>query len=183
MIWWMQLTSLTPSQLPALEILARQCFTETFGRLYSPEDLEHHLSTTCSAEYLAESLAQGDTVLVLTGEDGTLAGYAKYGAVGLPLPAPPHPDDREIHRLYIAAAYHGQQLGARLIEAMLNDPAMQRAPAIYLSVWSGNHRAQRFYHHYGFRHAGDYTYYVGNHADDEYIFRRQRDFHCLLPAE
>lgn len=167
----MTIKVLIPNQLPVLETLARQCFTETFGHLYTPEDLAHHLQTTCSADYFADALGKGDTILAAE-EAGELIGYAKYGHVGLPLKTSPHPNDREIHRLYVLASHHGKKLGAALMQAMLDDPEMQQAPAIYLGVWSENHKAQRFYAHYGLKHFDNYTYYVGKHADDEYIMRR-----------
>jgi diamine N-acetyltransferase len=158
-----------PHQLSALEILARKAFSETFAHLYTPEDLEHHLRTTCSAEFFAASLEKGDTILIAE-ESGALVGYAKFGGMGLPVQHGPH--DREIHRLYVLRSHQGTGLGHRLMQAMLE--ALCEAPILYLGVWSGNHKALKFYARYGFEHCGNYTYYVGTHADDEYILRRMR---------
>lgn len=162
---------ITTAELPSLAALAQQCFTETFGHLYSTKNLQHHLDTTCSAEFFANELAKGREVLIAE-ENGKLVGYAKFGAVGVPLKTPPHPDDRELQRLYVLATHHGKQIGSRLMEAVLADPAMQKAPALYISAWSENFKAHRFYARYGFEHFDNYTYYVGDHADDEFILRR-----------
>lgn len=158
-------------ELSALEELARQCFVETFGHLYKSEDLEQHLSNTCSIEYFAEALSQGDKILIMK-EGDALVGYAKYGHVRLPLKTLPDKNDREIHRLYVLASQHGKQLGGQLMEAMLADSQMQIAAVIYLGVWSENNKAQRFYQRYGFERCSEYIYYVGNHADDEFIMKR-----------
>ena len=43
---------------------------------------------------------------------------------------------------------------------------------VWLGVWSGNGRAQRFYGRYGFSQVGDYDYPVGETRDHEFILRR-----------
>ena len=43
---------------------------------------------------------------------------------------------------------------------------------IWIGVWSENHRAQAIYSRAGFSKVGDYHFMVGDHRDDEYIFRR-----------
>lgn len=41
-----------------------------------------------------------------------------------------------------------------------------------MGVWSGNHKAQRFYRAYGFDKVGEYGFPVGAWTDHEFIFRR-----------
>jgi len=43
---------------------------------------------------------------------------------------------------------------------------------IYIGVWSGNHKAQRFYARHGFRVVGGYEYVVGDTRDQELIMSR-----------
>ncbi len=43
---------------------------------------------------------------------------------------------------------------------------------IWIGVWSESHRAQAIYSRAGFSKVGDYHFMVGDHRDDEYIFRR-----------
>lgn len=167
----MMIRSVTTADLPPLEALAQHCFTDTFGHLYSAKNLQHHLDTTCTAAYFAHELAEGNQILVAE-ENGSLIGYAKFGHVSVPLKTPPHADDRELQRLYVLATHHGKHIGSKLMDAVLADPAMQKAPALYISAWSENFKAQRFYARYGFTHFDNYTYYVGDHADDEFILRR-----------
>jgi ribosomal protein S18 acetylase RimI-like enzyme len=45
------------------------------------------------------------------------------------------------------------------------------AKTLYLSVWENNHRAQRFYQRYGFKHLGEHKFMVGNSADRDFIWR------------
>ena len=45
------------------------------------------------------------------------------------------------------------------------------AEQIWLSVFSENHRAKRFYERYGFADQGPYAFMVGNHADEDRLYR------------
>jgi ribosomal protein S18 acetylase RimI-like enzyme len=47
------------------------------------------------------------------------------------------------------------------------------AGEMFLTVYTDNHRARRFYERHGFEYIGPYTYMVGNHADEDIIMRLQ----------
>ena len=47
----------------------------------------------------------------------------------------------------------------------------RRADELYLSVFTDNHRARRFYDRYGFTFVQTYEFVVGSHADEDHILR------------
>ena len=49
--------------------------------------------------------------------------------------------------------------------------ARTRGDELYLSVFSENHRARRFYERYGFEAVGRYDFMVGTHADEDIVMR------------
>ena len=49
--------------------------------------------------------------------------------------------------------------------------ARERASILYLSVFVENDRAQAFYRRYGFVDVGRNAFRVGNHVDEDRIFR------------
>lgn len=158
-----------PADVPALAALASATFRETFGHLYSHDDLEAHLAAKCSEAFFSAALEEPDTHILIAWEGSEPVGYIKWGALELPADAPP-PGSREIHRLYVVASHQRSGLGRRLMEqAML---ACADAPAIYLGVWEHNHKAQRFYAGYGFTHAGEHAYPVGTQIDRDLIWVR-----------
>src|SRR3546814_18027384 len=53
----------------------------------------------------------------------------------------------------------------------------RRADYLYLSVFTENERARRFYEKYGFETEGTYAFMVGNHADEDIVMRL-----TLLPS-
>lgn len=155
--------------LPELAALARQTFRETFGHLYSKEDLKSHLATKCSQAYFREAMYDPDNHIVVAWDGERAVAYVKWGKLELPQPDAPT-GSREIHRLYVDARYQGKKLGRALFEHALQ--ACANAPAVYLGVWEHNEKAQTFYASYGFEHAGEHTYYVGTSADRDLIWVR-----------
>ncbi len=162
-----QLVTASLADVGVISDLACRCFTETFGHLYTPQDLNTHLVTTCSAAFFAKALDEGNGILLAL-DHGAPVGYAKYGKIGLPIAHTS--EERELHRLYVLASHHRQGIGQKLMLSALD--ALKAAPAIYLGVWEENLKAQAFYSRYSFEIHAEYTYYVGNHADRELIMRK-----------
>jgi ribosomal protein S18 acetylase RimI-like enzyme len=79
---------------------------------------------------------------------------------------------REIHRLYLLPDYQSGGRGARLMEVAMRWLERDRPRRIWLGVFSGNPRAQRFYERLGFRKVGEHTFKVGERIDHEFTYRR-----------
>ena len=148
-------------------------FVDGFGLPYSAQDLAGFLEQAHSRTAFLKMLADPVQKLwVAESTTGQALGYAAAGPCRLP-----HPDvaigDAEIKRLYLRADAHGTGLAGRMMEVALKgiDPAGTRT--VWLGVWSGNDRAQRFYARYGFEKAGEYDFKVGATVDREFIMRRR----------
>ena len=50
-------------------------------------------------------------------------------------------------------------------------PASAAPTDLFLSVFTDNHRARRFYERYGFEAEGTYAFMVGTHADEDIVMR------------
>lgn len=136
---------------------------------YPPKDLQLYLDASYSVEAVADWLTAEGQVLVAEGPAGELLGFAQSGLNTLPFPAA-EAGDRELKRLYVARRAQGLGLGRRLTDLIL-EPLCDRR--VLLSVWSGNHRARRFYELYGFKEAGRNPFQVGDHVDDDLIYLRE----------
>lgn len=159
------------TDLRPLADLAAKTFTDTFGHLYHTDDLKAHLEKAFSLPFFEDSLEK-DHILIAE-EQGQIAGYAKFGDVGLPIDHDPQAD-QELHRLYIDKPYLGKGIAPLLMTEMMKIPSMQQAKTIYLGVWENNSRAQKFYQKYGFEKIGEYDYPVGNHIDREWIMKLEK---------
>ena len=157
-----------PADAAALDALFDESFTDTFGHLYAPEDLALFLSGF-SVEDWARELADPGLAFRLAEDEGALAGYAKLGPVALPVePAGPA---AELRQLYVRKRWHGAGIAQALMDWVLETARARGAAELYLSVFTDNHRARRFYARYGFEEVGPYIFMVGNHADDDIIMK------------
>ena len=150
---------------PVLATLGARTFTESFGQLYSDEDLQAFLDESHTPAAYARVLADPGYALWLAVENGEAIGYALAGPSGLPH-ADVAPGDGELKRLYMLASAQGGGIGA--LEWLERDGRR----TLWISVWSENYGAQRFYARYGFEHVGEYEFIVGRQRDREFIFRR-----------
>lgn len=152
----------------ALSRLGRATFTETFGHLYSPENLAAFLRSHDEAEWAAQLADRAYAVRVAEVE-GEPVGYAKLGPPSLPFD--PRGAAIELRQFYVLEPWHGQGIAAELMDWAISEAKARRADELYLSVFVDNHRARRFYARYGFEFVGLYTFMVGDHADEDHVMR------------
>ena len=157
---------------PVLATLGARTFIESFGRLYSAEDLQAFLDESHTAAAYRRLLADPRYALWLAEADGQAIGYATAGPCGLPH-AEVAPGDGELKRLYMLGSAQGGVIGERLFEQALDWLECDGPRTLWISVWSENHGAQRFYSRYGFAKAGEYEFIVGQQRDREFMFRRK----------
>lgn len=148
--------------------LGAATFIETFGHLYSPANLAAFLVNHEPDKWQAELADPALAVRIV--EDGDVAaGYCKVGPPSLPfeVTAP----TLELRQLYVLKPWHGSGIAAALMEWALAQARLRGAEQMFLSVFTDNHRARRFYARYGFEEVGSYHFMVGTHADDDLILR------------
>ncbi|HTA64321.1 MAG TPA: GNAT family N-acetyltransferase, partial [Xanthomonadaceae bacterium] len=133
----------------ALSRIACRTFTDTFGHMYPAEDLQDFLQANYSIAECKRLLAE-DGYAVWLVEDGIEAiGHALAGPCGLPH-VDVKPGDGELKRLYLMPQAQNGGLGSRLFETALAWLERDGARTIWISVWSRNLGAQRFYARWGF---------------------------------
>lgn len=166
------LRTATPADIPALSKLGMDSFVATFGHMYSAKDLADFLQAAHSPDALAGELANPARLYCLAELDGELLGYCKLGlACGFPEYTRGE-NALELKQLYTAAGKTGMGIGKALMDWAMAELTARGADEVQLSVWSGNHGAQKFYARYGFEKVADITFQVGEQLDDEFLFAR-----------
>lgn len=162
----------TANDASLLAALGAATFTETFGHLYPPEDLQTFLVGSHSVDAWNRTLADSErAVWVAALADATPIGFIVVGACKLPIENR-EPNAGEIQQLYVLARHHNLRLGSRLMDLGLDWLAEQGRTPLYIGVWSENFGAQRFYGRYGFVKVGEYGFPVGKTVDREFILKR-----------
>ena len=166
------LRAATAADVPALADLGRESFVTKFGSLYRQDDLDTFLEQAFSPAAIARELADPDRLYRLAEADGQLRGYCK---LALACGWPDHARGRhaiELKQLYTAPGLTGLGIGKRLLDWALAEAEARGADEMQLSVWSGNHDAQRFYARHGFAKVADIHFMVGKQRDEEFLFAR-----------
>ena len=157
--------------------LARQTFSDTFGHLYPPEELEAYLSSAYEPSVLREEVRNPKNRLwIIEDQFNAAVAYVQVGPCGLPHPEA-SPLNFELKRMYIIKEYQARGLGRRLMELALEwalNPASGFTGPLWVGVYSENPRAQALYSRYGFSKYGEYEFIVGKMRDKEFIFRKER---------
>jgi len=157
-----------PDDAAILARLGRETFTETFGHLYSPENLAAFLEVH-SEENWRRELADPAFSVRLGEDEGVPAAYAKIGPPTLPFE--PRGPSTELRQFYILKPWQGTGLAHALMRWAIDEARRRGADDLYLSVFVDNHRARRFYERYGFTFVGPYAFMVGTHEDEDHVLR------------
>jgi diamine N-acetyltransferase len=158
-----------PSDAATLAVLGAQTFTDTFGHLYQPEDLDTFLKSHAEERWAAE-LADPEFTILVVEADGAAVAYAKLGPPHLPFE--PRGQAVELRQFYIVKHWQGRGLADDMMRWVIDEAEKRGGNDLYLSVFVDNHRARKFYERWGFVQEGRYAFMVGNHADEDIVMRR-----------
>ena len=148
--------------------LGRRSFVETFGHLYTAEDLALFLANHSAASWAQE--LSDPAFAIRIGELGRQAmAYAKIGPPRLPFE--PRGKAVELRQFYVLSDWHGSGVSRELMRWVLDTARLQGGDDLYLSVFVDNARARAFYARYGFVEEGRYAFMVGTHADEDIVMR------------
>lgn len=155
--------------LPLAE-LGRTSFVDAFAHLYSTEDLEQFLRESKSDDVVAGQLANPKFIFHIAERDGDMVGFCKLGLESSFTVDLGGRKAMELANLYLRGAETGGGVGSALLEWAISEARARDYDMIVLSVWQGNHAAQRFYRRYGFEWLMDTVFIVGKQVDQEFLF-------------
>lgn len=154
-----------------LRVLAITTFRESHGHSASAEDIDVYIDAKFSAEHVAKELADASNVFHFVYVNEELAGYSKiiYNTAYENLTPP---NSTKLERLYVLEKFHDQKIGKQLMEFNLHLAQQNEQAAIWLYVWTENHRAVRFYNNFGFQPIAETLFHISaRHANPNWILR------------
>ena len=152
----------------AIDRVFRTSFCDTFAHLYRPEDLEAFLSKF-TLDAWADELGDERYQFQLAQVDGEVVGFVKLGPPELPVQR--NGPAIELRQLYILQGWRGLGAAQALMDWALAEAKARGGQELYLTVYTENWRARRFYEKYGFVEVGPYRFMVGEQADEDIIMR------------
>lgn len=159
----------------------QQTFRDTFfdAAGYSETDIATYFSSDYSLEKVKSWVHDENTLLFLALEDleNRIVGYLSVGGPSTLPHENVNDKTGEINKLYIAEDYKGKGVAQTLMLEGLkwfDRPECPFPGDVYISVWSQNYRAQKFYSKFGAYHVADYLYPVGKTMDKEEVWKIDR---------
>jgi ribosomal protein S18 acetylase RimI-like enzyme len=164
----------TSADTLALSLIGSATFLETFAGVVNGADVIAHCASEHSTAVYESILTGSDAGVWLAEslEGAAPVGYAVLDRAKLPV-TDPQPDDVEIKRIYVLGRFHGTGVGARLMEAALDEATRRGARRALLGVYAHNQRALAFYAKHGFTRIGERRFQVGANTYGDYILARQ----------
>jgi ribosomal protein S18 acetylase RimI-like enzyme len=157
-----------PDDAAEIDRVFRTSFCDTFAHLYRRENLEAFLSKFTLDAWTRE-LGDERFVFQLAEADGQVIGFVKLGPPELPVET--ERASIELRQLYVLHAWRGAGVARQLMDWALAEAKALGGEELYLTVYTENWRARRFYEKYGFVEVGPYKFMVGNQADEDIILR------------
>ena len=158
----------TADDLPAIDAVFRTSFCETFGHLYAREDLDTFLAKFTREAWLKE-FNDPRYAFRIAEVAGAVVGYVKLGPLSVPVE--PTGPAIELRQFYLLKSVQGAGVASELMNWALVEARAREKREMYLTVYTDNHRARRFYDRYGFVEVGPYAFMVGSHADEDIIMK------------
>jgi ribosomal protein S18 acetylase RimI-like enzyme len=148
--------------------LFEEGFVETFGHLYTPQDLRAFLDRL-SPEGFRDELEDEAYQFRLAFDGEAAVGFCKLGPLTLPVSS--QRPALELRQLYLLKAWYGSGIAAVLMGWAMGEARRRGTEELYLTVYTDNLRAKAFYRRYGFAFVMPYAFMVGEQADEDEIWR------------
>ena len=145
-----------------ISFLGKQTFTETFGYLFTENELNQYLEGTFSLKKIESSLLKPHNIFGILYHADKPAGYFKV-KVGS------HYNDSidkayvQLQKIYVLKDYLDKKLGPELIKYIFDLPEIKDCDTIWLVVLGANARAIKFYENHGFRKLKKHYFTIGEH--------------------
>ena len=154
----------------ALKKISVDTFIETFASQNTKEDMDLFLNECFNIKAIETELLDKNISYYRASLNENLVGYVKIRVGG-------HPDFNnakalEIARIYVYETYHGQKVGASLMQFVMDFAKKNKFEVLWLGVWENNPKAIKFYERRGFEVFGNHIFRLGKDEQNDLLMRK-----------
>lgn len=161
----------TTADAPRLRELSEITFRDTYTEYNTPENMEKHVAVNFAIEQIEKELKDPANQYVVYEEGEDLIAFVKlvsnHSAKGLE-----EENAVEIERIYVRKAFHGMQLGRKLIDFCTDWAREKGFNVIWLGVWEHNQNAMRFYEKMSYERFGEHSFVLGDDNQTDYLMKK-----------
>jgi diamine N-acetyltransferase len=169
------------SDAQTISFLGRKTFTETFGDLFSKEELSEYLDKTFNIDKLQVSLHKNENIFGILFYQSNPVGYYKIKLAR----RHDHSADAncvQLQKIYILGDYLHLKLGKEMLEDILNLKEIKDCKKVWLAVLQTNVRATAFYKRHGFEKSDVCYYNIGSlRLEYDLMIKKLKHHSGLLP--
>lgn len=165
------LETATSEAAAELAALAEHTFRQAFTELNTVANMEAFCAASYGTAPQRAELVDPMMHTLLARANGAAIGFCQLREGGCPEELPLLPTI-ELKRLYVESAWHSRGVAHALMAAALAASRARGAQAIWLSAWTKNPRALKFYQKFGFEKRGERVFMVGDDPQRDWLLWR-----------
>jgi ribosomal protein S18 acetylase RimI-like enzyme len=147
-----------------------QTFFDTYARHNTKEDMEIFLNKNFTKEIVSKELEDKKITFLLAYLKREIVGYVKLCENENPKGLN-EKNILEIARFYAIKNKIGSGVGKELMQHCIEEAKRKGKDVLWLGVWSQNQRAIQFYRKFGFEKFDEFTFMLGNDAQDDWLMK------------
>lgn len=159
------------NDVPLLQQIGRQTFSDTFSEFNTPENMNHYLDENFKKEKVEAEIRDPKAESILLYDHDRCIGFARLRHSENPVGI--QGEAIEIERIYSLKDYIGAGVGSSLMQECLRRAEQKNCQVIWLGVWEHNLRAVRFYEKYGFEKFGDHVFMLGTDPQTDWLMKKK----------
>jgi ribosomal protein S18 acetylase RimI-like enzyme len=151
--------------------LGARTFREAYASNNDPDALAEVIAATFNLGEQTKALTDDATCWFIADAQREAVGYAMLREGEQPAAVSGN-NAIELARIYILQAWYGRGIGAALMQACLEQAAVDGYDTIWLGVWEHNPRAIAFYEKWGFEQVGAHAFQFGKERQTDLLMQR-----------
>jgi diamine N-acetyltransferase len=145
------LRRLTLKDVPALSIIAKKTFYDSFSGTATSADMDNFLELYYNETVLAAQMEKEGINYFFAEINDMQVAYISFAKENPDFAETKDRDTIELKRLYVLNEYHGKEIAQKLMNLFLEYAIKENFDVAFLGVWEYNYKAQNFYTKYGFK--------------------------------
>lgn len=149
--------------------IGKQAFWESHGHSASKEYINSFIAKTYNEAAINKEFKNTNILYHLVSFNDKIAGFSKIELSSSNVNIK-DPNITKLDRLYLLKEFYGKNLGAKLVDLIIELSKQNQQNGIWLAVWKENQKALNFYLKAGFKIVGEFNFKISEtHSNPNHI--------------